>query len=118
MYCPKCGAKNVEDSGFCVKCAEPLKLTGQDIGDMAPRIPSHLVPAILCTLFCCLPFGIVAIVHAAQVNPKISAGDYPGARDSSHKAVVWCWVSFGLGLVGILIYGFFYGLTAVMGRSQ
>ena len=40
------------------------------------NIPNYLVQAILTTLFCCLPFGIVAIVYAAQVNTKIEAGDY------------------------------------------
>ncbi len=52
----------------------------------APQIPNHLVWAILATLFCCLPGGIVSIVYAAQVNGKIAAGDIAGARDSSDKA--------------------------------
>ncbi len=42
--------------------------------------------AILSTLFCCLPLGIVSIVFAAQVNSKWSAGDYQGAREASDKA--------------------------------
>jgi len=42
------------------------------------------VQAILCTLFCCLPFGIVAIVFAAQVDGKLAAGDYNGAVYSSN----------------------------------
>lgn len=71
-------------------------------GGMPPRVPSYLVPAILCTLFCCLPFGIVAIIYAAKVSSKVSAGDLAGAIDSSRKARRWCWVSFGLGLFGIL----------------
>jgi hypothetical protein len=29
------------------------------------NIPNHLVWAILATLFCCLPLGIVSIVYAA-----------------------------------------------------
>jgi hypothetical protein len=69
-----------------------------------PSINNYLAPAILCTLFCCLPFGIVAIVNAAQVNSKLSAGDYEGAEASANQAKTWCWVSFGLGLVGVLIY--------------
>src|SRR5207237_6484686 len=31
-------------------------------------VPSYLVQSILATLFCCMPFGIVAIVYAAQVS--------------------------------------------------
>ena len=33
-------------------------------------IPNNMVWAILTTLFCCLPFGIVSIVYAAQVDGK------------------------------------------------
>jgi len=51
--------------------------------------PSNLVWAILCTLFCCLPFGIVSIVFAAQVNGKWQAGDVAGAQESSRKARQW-----------------------------
>jgi len=118
MYCPKCGAKNAEQSGFCVECAEPLRPTGQGAAGPVSVIPTRLVPAILCTLFCCLPFGIVAIVYAAQVKPKITAGDYVGAADASHKAAVWCWVSFALGLAGMLIYGLLVILGVVAGHSQ
>ena len=67
------------------------------------RIPNYLVQAILVTLFCCIPFGIVAIVFAAQVNGKIQSGDITGAQDSSAKAKMWCWLAFGLGLVAIAL---------------
>jgi len=52
-----------------------------------------------------LPFGIPAIVYAAQVNGKLQAGDYAGALDSSSKAKMWCWIAFGLGLASNLIVG-------------
>ena len=67
-------------------------------------VPNYLVQAILCTLFCCLPFGVVAIVFAAQVNGKLAAGDYRGARVTSDSARTWCWVSFGLGVVPIVLW--------------
>ena len=51
--------------------------------------PNNLVWAILVTLFCCLPFGIVSIVFAAQVNGKWQAGDVAGAQESSQKARQW-----------------------------
>lgn len=73
-------------------------------------VPNYLIQAILCTLCCCLPFGIPAIVHAAQVNTKLTAGDYEGARASSEKAKMWCWVSLGLGIIANLI-GFALGFT-------
>ena len=56
------------------------------------------------TIFCCLPFGIVAIVFAAQVNGKLQAGDINGAMESSRKAKMWSWLGFGIGLGIGLIY--------------
>jgi hypothetical protein len=61
------------------------------------------VQAILVTIFCCLPFGIPAIVFAAQVNGKLEAGDYDGAIKKSKQAKRWCWVSFWVG-IGIIIF--------------
>jgi hypothetical protein len=65
---------------------------------------SHLVWAILTTLFCCLPAGIVSIVFAAQVNSKWNSGDFQGAMDSSRKARTWAIVSAIVGVIFIIIY--------------
>lgn len=117
MYCPKCGAKNSDETAFCVQCSEPFQLS-QGVCDDSETITSHLVPAILCTLFCCVPLGIVALVYAAQVDSKLHANDFNGAQYCSEKAALWCWWSFGLGLAGILIYGMFFALTAVLGHCR
>lgn len=74
----------------------------------APYVPNYLAQAILVTIFCCLPFGIPAIVFAAQVNGKLTAGDYEGAKESSRKAKTWTWVAFGVGLGFMLIWVIFY----------
>lgn len=68
------------------------------------NVPNYLPQAILTTVFCCLPFGIVAIVYAAQVNSKLAAGDYEGALSASKSAKLWSWISFGSGLAFLLIY--------------
>lgn len=73
-----------------------------------PHVPNYLVQAILVTIFCCIPFGIPAIVFAAQVNSKLAAGDIDGAKDSSRKAKMWTWIAFGVGLGIILITIIFY----------
>ncbi len=70
----------------------------------AQHVPNYLVFAILVTIFCCLPFGIVAIVYAAQVNGKLAGGDYAGAKASSDKAKMWCWISLAVGLVVAVVY--------------
>ena len=70
----------------------------------APQVPNNLVWAILTTLFCCLPAGIVSIVFAAQVDGKWNTGDYAGAQASSQKARTWAIVSAVIGLAFTLIY--------------
>src|SRR5688572_1154941 len=70
-------------------------------GGAGTKIPNYLPQSILVTLFCCLPFGIVAIVNAAQVNSKVAAGDVAGAQESSRKARTWVLASFVTGLVVI-----------------
>ncbi len=52
-------------------------------------IPNNLVWAILSTLFCCMPLGIVSIVYAARVDGKYAAGDIQGARDDARLAANW-----------------------------
>jgi Interferon-induced transmembrane protein len=70
----------------------------------APPPPNHLVWAILSTLFCCLPLGIVSIVFAAQVNSKWAAGDYGGAQSASNSARTWAMVATILGAIGAVLW--------------
>jgi hypothetical protein len=67
-------------------------------------VSNYLVWAILVTLFCFLPTGIVAIVYASQVNSKLAAGDLAGAREASNKARMWTIISAVVGvLVGVIV---------------
>jgi hypothetical protein len=76
-----------------------------------PPMPSNqLVLAILSTvlgLLCCcglnLPFGIVAIVFASQVNGKYSAGDFQGALSAAKQAKIWGWISMGLVITSLVL---------------
>jgi len=94
-----------------VRCGEVLRQPGA----VAPpvSIPSYLAQAILVTLFCWLPFGIVAIVYAAQVGGKAAAGDIQGAMDASGKARMWAWISFGIGLAWVAVYLLFLVVSVV-----
>jgi hypothetical protein len=65
---------------------------------------NYLVFAILTTLFCCLPAGVVSIVKAASVNSKWSAGDYAGAQKASSDAKTWAIISAVVGVVLLIIY--------------
>jgi hypothetical protein len=68
-----------------------------------PRVPSYMGWAIATLILCFWPTGIVAVVYASQVGSKLSVGDIGGAQESSHKAKIWCWVTFGIGVAGIVI---------------
>jgi hypothetical protein len=74
-----------------------------------PQPKNYLVEAILITIFCCQPFGIVGIVFSSQVNSKYAAGDYNGALQASKDAKKWTKWGFITGLVAgtlfLLIYG-------------
>ncbi|NUR84186.1 MAG: CD225/dispanin family protein [Nonomuraea sp.] len=60
--------------------------------------------AIISTVLCCLPLGVVSIVFSSQVNTKWAAGDYQGAIDSSEKAKKWWIASMITGGVLIVLY--------------
>ncbi len=70
-------------------------------GGPGEHIPNYLTQAILVTLCCCWPFGIVAIIQAAKVNTLVAEGDYEAARRASDSAKTWCLVSFILGGLAI-----------------
>lgn len=83
-----------------------------------PQVPNNLVWAILSTLFCCLPAGIVSIVYAAQVNGKLAAGDIAGAQESSAKAKKWAiWSAIAAVVVGVL-YGILIVAVGGMGAMN
>ena len=81
--------------------------------------PNYLAWAIISTILCCLPFGIVSIIYAAQVNSKWATGDVSGAQLSSKNAKTWAWISFAAGLLGLVIWiiiiAIFGGIAAIIG---
>ena len=83
---------------------QPLPYGHYGYAPGTPPPPNYLVQAILVTLFCCLPMGIVAIVFSSQVNGKHSAGDVAGALEASNKARFWAWMSFWFGFIPSLLY--------------
>ena len=87
-------------------------------GPPRPQVSNYLVPAILCTVFCCLPFGIPAIIFAAQVNSKLQVGDFAGATESSRKAKMWCWLAFWFGLIPTVLWILFILRGAVHHRLR
>ena len=74
----------------------------QPLRSVPPK--TWLAESILVTLFCCLPFGIVGIIHAAKVESSFSAGDHGAADRASLEAKKWTMIGFWVGIVCIALY--------------
>lgn len=115
MFCSQCGSENPDTNAFCVKCGAslgagvsapqqpPIQPAAAAVV-APPQINSHMLGAILSTLFCCLPFGIISICYAAQVSGLVASGDYAKAAKKASVAKTWMWVAILCGLLSGLLY--------------
>lgn len=91
----------------------PSFAPGVSLESRPPKPDNYLVWAILVTLFCCVPFGIVAIVFAAQVDSKYAMGDDAGAALAAKRAKLWSIVGACSLLLLVAVYlGIFIFLGA------
>ncbi len=85
------------------------------------RPKNYLVESILVTIFCCLPLGIVGIVHASKVNSAFDTGNIEEANKASADAKKWTKIGFISGLVvGVLYLVFMFamgGMAMMSGAS-
>lgn len=92
MNCSHCGHNNPDATAICTRCGAPITpVPAVPYGPAPLDVPNYLVQAILCTCFCFGPFGIVAIVYAAQVNTQLAARNEHAAWQASRSAKKWCW---------------------------
>ncbi|HHU29225.1 MAG TPA: CD225/dispanin family protein [Firmicutes bacterium] len=96
QFCSKCGRKRNDFSGTAY--------SQYNEDDYFCEVPDHLASAILVTIFCCLPFGIPAIVYAAMANSAKGAGKYREASENAKAAGNWVKASFITGLVAVFLY--------------
>ena len=82
-----------------------------------PAMPdTYLVWAILATLLCCMPFGIVSIVKASQVSTLYYQGNYAEARAASRAARNWAIASaVSSGAIVLVYVAVFFG-TVLIGQ--
>ncbi len=118
MYCSKCGARNPDGATRCDICGAALRqerpaAAPVAAADAAPA--SNLVLSILVTLFCCMPFGVVAIVYSAMAAGRAGAGDYEGALRASAQAKTWIWLALGRGLAVDLAWLAMFALGSTAG---
>ena len=70
---------------------------------------NYMVWAILCTILCCLPLGIVSIVYSAKVDGLYTAGDFEGAQEAADNAKKYAKYGAICGVIGIALYIIFVG---------
>lgn len=76
---------------------------------------NNLVWAIICTVLCCLPLGIVAIIKSTKVKELWAQGDQAGAEKAAadaKKYSIWGMVASG---VLLLLYVLLVVVFGVMG---
>jgi len=78
-------------------------------------IPNNLVWAILTTLLCCLPLGIVSIVYAAKVDGLSASGNTAAARDAANSAKNWAIAAAVIGPILLIMWFMFVGGMAALG---
>lgn len=112
IACPSCRRENVVPADAQPTGPPPVPPPAPDpaapaagAADGRPYVNNHLAKAILATIFCCLPLGIVAIVKAAQVNSRVEIGDLERATKFAGEANSWANWSIVVGLLGAVLYG-------------
>lgn len=86
-----------------------------DYQNIPPKPDNNLVWAILSTVLCCLPLGIVSILHATKVDNLYASGKYEEAKAEADKAKKWAIYS----AVGLVIFVILYAiLVAALGLNN
>lgn len=76
-----------------------------------PRPTSWLIPAILVTIFCCLPFGLISVIYASKVDNLYADGRYEEAERASMQARNW----FIGAIVGVAVFTVVYIVFWILG---
>lgn len=80
--------------------------------EQQPKRPeNYLVFAILTTILCCMPAGVVSIIYAAKVNGLYAEGKYSEAASASKNAKTWAIVSAAVAGVGLVLYFLFIAVA-------
>lgn len=108
MFCRNCGTELPDGSKFCTNCG--CSLTENSPACTYPshyrqdRPPTYLALAIIVTILCCMPFGIVSIVYASKTDSYMASGDIGQAWENSRKARNWSVAGIVISLLWWVIY--------------
>lgn len=104
MRCPECGADNQSEvTNICDRCGAKLKdLQPQTRmeGTKPAKFESYFIHSIILLACCCMPFGIVALIYAADAKSKFETGRYREAEEKAAKAKLWCIIGLVGGIIG------------------
>lgn len=92
---------------------QPNYAQGQGQRPMKPD--NYLVWAILSTIFCCLPLGIVSIVYSSKVDGLYNAGDFAGAQNAADNAKKFAMWGAIIGAIGAILYAILVGAGVASG---
>ena len=67
--------------------------------DAEPCPPTNMVWAVLATIFCCIPLGIVGIIYANKVTKCYLTGDLEGAKKASETGAWWIIAAITIGVI-------------------
>lgn len=82
---------------------------------MSQKPDNYLVWAILSTVLCCVPLGIVAIVKSSKVDSLWLNGNYTESIQAANDAKKWAMISAGAGIAGVVIYGIVMLIAIALG---
>jgi hypothetical protein len=74
---------------------------------------NNLIWAILCTVLCCLPLGIVAIIKASKVKELWALGDHAGAEKAAADAKKYSIWGAIIAIALMIIYFIFIAIIGI-----
>lgn len=103
---PQCQGPQPQYQGYQPPCQQP-----QSPDNRPPMPDAHLSKAIVTTVLICVPFGIVSIIKAANVERLYNEGKIDEAYELANSANKWANWGIITGIVGVALYLIFYILV-------
>ena len=75
---------------------------------------NNLALAVITTVCCCLPLGIVAIIKANSVDSLYMMKQYSAAINAANEAKKWSIIGIVLSVVFWILYFLFFGGLALL----
>ncbi|HBR53875.1 MAG TPA: CD225/dispanin family protein [Flavobacteriaceae bacterium] len=84
-----------------------------------PPPDNNMVWAILSTVLCCLPLGIIAIIKASKVEQLWYQGFHAEAQKAADDAKKWAiWSAVSIGIIIVLYFVFMLVIFGIQGVAN